>query len=113
LREQVGDARILAVLEPRSNTMKLGAMAARLPDALKTADMTFCFAGGLGKQSLGWDPAQVMASLGKRLVVADDIDALVEHVVREANPSDHVVVMSNGGFGGFHDKLLAALEHAP
>ena len=113
LREQVGDARILAVLEPRSNTMKLGAMAARLPDSLKAADMTFCFAGGQGKQSLGWDPAQVMASLGNRLVVVDDINTLVEQVVAKAQPGDHVVVMSNGGFGGFHDKLLKALESRP
>lgn len=110
LRRQVGAARILAVLEPRSNTMKLGAMAARLPASLKEANHTFCYAGGQGKQALGWDPAQVMAALGDALSVEHDLDALVAQVVAHAQTGDHVVVMSNGGFGGVHEKLLGALE---
>jgi UDP-N-acetylmuramate: L-alanyl-gamma-D-glutamyl-meso-diaminopimelate ligase len=109
LRQRVDKARILAVLEPRSNTMKLGAMAARLPQSLQQADQTFCYAGGQGKQALGWDPAQVMAALGDTLTVDHDLDMLVAHVVAKAQPGDHVVIMSNGGFGGVHDKLLAAL----
>lgn len=109
LRREVRDARILAVLEPRSNTMKLGAMAARLADSLADADHTFCFAGGHGKQALGWNPAEVMASLGDRLTVDHELDALVAHVAAHARSGDHVVVMSNGGFGGVHEKLLTAL----
>lgn len=110
LRHQVGTARILVVLEPRSNTMKLGSMAARLPAALKEANHTFCYAGGQGKQSLGWDPRAVMVELGDTLTVDQDLSELVSHVVAHARAGDHVVIMSNGGFGGVHDKLIAALE---
>jgi len=113
LRQQIGQARIIAVLEPRSNTMKLGAMAAKLPQALQAADQTFCFAGGQGKQSLGWNPNEVMQALGDTLSVEQDIDALVTQVAAAARAGDHVVIMSNGGFGGFHDKLLARLEARP
>ena len=109
LRRQVGDARILAVLEPRSNTMKLGAMAARLPDSLQLADRIFCFGARSGKHALGWNPDEVLAPLGKRASSYDDLSALVAAVVREAQPGDHVLVMSNGGFGGVHGKLLDAL----
>ncbi|MVW78313.1 UDP-N-acetylmuramate:L-alanyl-gamma-D-glutamyl-meso-diaminopimelate ligase [Bordetella sp. 02P26C-1] len=109
LRRQVGDARILAVLEPRSNTMKLGAMAARLPGALSAADHVFCFGARAGKHALGWNPAEVLAPLGDRVDCYDDLDALVAAVTRLARPGDHVLVMSNGGFGGVHGKLLAAL----
>ena len=112
LRRQVGPARILAVLEPRSNTMKLGAMAAKLPASLREADHTFCYAGGQGKQALGWDPAKVLGELGDALSVEQDLDVLVSHVVTQARAGDHVVVMSNGGFGGVHEKLLTALEQA-
>src|SRR5690606_8217385 len=100
LRRQVGQDRILAVLEPRSNTMKLGAMAARLPDALRQADQVFCFGARSGKHALGWNPAEVLAPLGERASSYDDLDALVEAVAAAARPGDHVLVMSNGGFGG-------------
>lgn len=110
LRRQVGPARILAVLEPRSNTMKLGAMAARLPDSLRDADLVFCFGARAGKHALGWNPAEVLAPLGDRASSYDDIDALVAAVVQAARPGDQVLVMSNGGFGGIHGKLLTALE---
>ncbi|NMU88712.1 UDP-N-acetylmuramate:L-alanyl-gamma-D-glutamyl-meso-diaminopimelate ligase [Achromobacter ruhlandii] len=110
LRRQVGAARILAVLEPRSNTMKLGAMAARLPDSLRDADLVFCFGARAGKHALGWNPAEVLAPLGERASSYDDIDALVAAVTQAARPGDQVLVMSNGGFGGIHGKLLAALE---
>ncbi|MBK6863225.1 MAG: UDP-N-acetylmuramate:L-alanyl-gamma-D-glutamyl-meso-diaminopimelate ligase [Ideonella sp.] len=99
--------RILAVFEPRSNTMKLGTMKAQLPWSLEQADLAFCHAGGLA-----WDPAQVLAPMGEQAVVCDSIDALVKRVVAEARPGDHVLCMSNGGFGGVHDKLLRALAAA-
>ena len=109
LRRRVGAARILAVLEPRSNTMKLGHMAALLPEALAAADRVFIFGAREGKHALGWDPAQVLAPLAARAQVNDDLDRLVAAVVGEARPGDHVLVMSNGGFGGIHDRLLGAL----
>jgi UDP-N-acetylmuramate: L-alanyl-gamma-D-glutamyl-meso-diaminopimelate ligase len=112
LRKQVGPARILAVLEPRSNTMKLGAMAARLPEALEPADFTFCYAGGQGKQALQWDPGAALAPLAPRVQVALDIETLVADVVAMAQPGDHVVIMSNGGFEGVHDKLLGAMRQS-
>jgi UDP-N-acetylmuramate: L-alanyl-gamma-D-glutamyl-meso-diaminopimelate ligase len=96
--------RILAVFEPRSNTMKLGTMAAQLPWSLEAADLAFCHSGGLD-----WDAAAALAPMGARAQVAGSIDALLALVVAAARPGDHVVCMSNGGFGGVHDKLLAAL----
>jgi UDP-N-acetylmuramate: L-alanyl-gamma-D-glutamyl-meso-diaminopimelate ligase len=109
LRRRVGDARILAVLEPRSNTMKLGTMAERLPGALRAADRIFCFGAQTGKHAVGWDPARVLAPLGDRAESHDDLDAMVAAIARAARPGDHILVMSNGGFGGIHGKLLDAL----
>jgi UDP-N-acetylmuramate: L-alanyl-gamma-D-glutamyl-meso-diaminopimelate ligase len=96
--------RILAVFEPRSNTMKLGSMKAQLPWSLEEADLAFCHSAGLG-----WDAAEALAPMGKQARVCDSIEALVAAVVREARPGDHVLCMSNGGFGGVHAKLLKAL----
>jgi UDP-N-acetylmuramate: L-alanyl-gamma-D-glutamyl-meso-diaminopimelate ligase len=104
LRRRVGTQRILAVFEPRSNTMKLGAMKAQLPWSLEEADMAFCSSAGLG-----WDAAQALAPMGKAAEVCDTIDKLVTRVVAAARPGDHVLCMSNGGFGGVHGKLLEAL----
>ncbi|MEO6984150.1 MAG: UDP-N-acetylmuramate:L-alanyl-gamma-D-glutamyl-meso-diaminopimelate ligase, partial [Paralcaligenes sp.] len=109
LRKQVGTGRILAVLEPRSNTMKLGTMAARLPAALQAADLIFCFGATAGKHALGWDPKQVFAPLGERASAYDDLDALIAAVVANARAGDTILVMSNGGFGGIHQKLLDRL----
>ena len=109
LRRRVGHARILAVLEPRSNTMKLGSMAKRMPDCLRAADLTFCYGAAAGKHALGWAPTQVLAPLGTRARCFDDLGSLVGAVVAEARPGDHVLVMSNGAFGGVHDQLLAGL----
>ncbi len=97
--------RILAVFEPRSNTMKLGTMAAQLPWSLEAADLSFCHSGGLG-----WDAASALAPMGDRARVVDAIEALVAQVAAAARAGDHIVCMSNGGFGGVHDKLLAALR---
>jgi len=104
LRRKVNGARIVAVLEPRSNTMKLGAMKDALPGSLAAADRVFCYAA-----NIGWDVAQALAPLGARAAVHDDLDALVAAIAAEARPGDHVLVMSNGGFGGIHAKLLARL----
>ena len=112
LRAKIGSERILAVLEPRSNTMKLGTMAARLPAALAAADLVFCYGQQEGKQALGWDPLVVLASLGTRLQAEHQIDALVSKLAAQARAGDHIVVMSNGGFGGIHAKLLDALTTA-
>lgn len=106
LRKRVGAARILAVLEPRSNTMKLGVMKSQLPDSLVNADMVF----GYGSiESLGWDLGESLAPLGAAAQAFSDLDALVAAVKSVAQAGDHVLVMSNGGFGGVHEKLLAAL----
>jgi UDP-N-acetylmuramate: L-alanyl-gamma-D-glutamyl-meso-diaminopimelate ligase len=105
LRRKVGLQRILAVFEPRSNTMKLGTMKAQLPWSLEDADLAFCLQG-----NYGWDAAEALAPMGSRALVADSVDALVAAVRRVAKPGDHVLCMSNGGFGGIHAKLLHALK---
>ncbi len=97
--------RILAVFEPRSNTMKLGTMKAQLPWSLELADLAFCHAGGLG-----WDAREALAAMRAKAQVADDIEQLVQQVVAASQPGDHVVCMSNGGFGGVHAKLLERLR---
>ena len=105
LRRRIGrEGRILAVLEPRSNTMKLGVMKAQLPESLREADRIYCYAA-----NLGWDAREALAPLGDVAVVADDLDVLVARVVADAREGDQVLVMSNGGFGGVHGKLLTAL----
>jgi len=104
LRRKVGLERILAVLEPRSNTMKLGTMKAQLPWSLEEADLSFCYQG-----NLGWDAREALSPMGDKAVVCDTIDQLVAAVRRAAKPGDHVLCMSNGGFGGVHDKLLTSL----
>src|SRR5690606_33490893 len=111
LREQVGSQRILAVLEPRSNTMKLGTMTARLPEALQAADQVFCYGATSGPNALGWDPAQALAPLGERASAFSDIDGLVAAVGAAARSGDHILVMSNGGFAGVHDRILDSLQH--
>ena len=108
VRRRAGANRILALLEPRSNTMRLGTMRDRLAASLRDADLIFCFE----PPQLGWDPRTALAPLGERALVFSDLDRLVEAVVRAARPGDQVIAMSNGGFGGVHGKLLAALAVA-
>jgi UDP-N-acetylmuramate: L-alanyl-gamma-D-glutamyl-meso-diaminopimelate ligase len=84
--------------------MKLGVMKAQLPASLAEADLVFCYGA-----NLGWDAAEALAPLGNKAMVADDLDSLVKHIVAVAQPGDQILVMSNGGFGGIHGKLLAAL----
>ncbi len=105
LRQKVGKARILAVLEPRSNTMKLGVMKAALPVSLAAADHVYCYGA-----NLDWDAADAMAPLGDKARVFDNLDQLVSQLVEDSRPGDQVLMMSNGGFGGVHEKLLEALR---
>ena len=97
--------RILAVFEPRSNTMKLGTMKSQLPWSLEQADLAFCHGGGLG-----WDARDALAPMGGKAIVADTIAELVTQVAAAARPGDQLLCMSNGGFGGIHSKLLDALK---
>jgi len=96
--------RVLAVLEPRSNTMKLGSMKAQLPASLAGADQVYCYSGGVD-----WDVGAALAPLGDKLHVASELAALVDAIVAESRDGDRILVMSNGGFGGIHQKLLDAL----
>ena len=105
LRGKVGAARIFAVLEPRSNTMKLGVMKDALAGSLAAADRVYCYGAGLG-----WDPAAPLAPLGGRAEIHHDIPELVAAIAAAAQTGDHVLIMSNGGFGGIHEKLLAQLK---
>jgi UDP-N-acetylmuramate: L-alanyl-gamma-D-glutamyl-meso-diaminopimelate ligase len=109
LRRKLGvDARILAVFEPRSNTMKLGTMKAQLPWALEEADAAFALQG-----DYGWDVADALSPLaaeGTPVQTADNVPALVAQVAAFARAGDHVLCMSNGGFGGIHDLLLKRLQ---
>jgi UDP-N-acetylmuramate: L-alanyl-gamma-D-glutamyl-meso-diaminopimelate ligase len=105
LRRKVGpNARILAVFEPRSNTMKLGTMKSQLPWSLEDANLAFCHSGGLD-----WDAVEVLSPMGPRASVGDSVDEVIAQVVEAAQAGDHVLCMSNGGFGGIHAKLLTAL----
>ncbi len=105
LRRRVGlSARILAVFEPRSNTMKLGTMKAQLPWSVEEADLSFSLQG-----DYGWSVRGALQTLGDRALVADDVDTLVALITRHARAGDHVLCMSNGAFGDVHTKLLAAL----
>ena len=108
LRAKIGNARLIAVLEPRSNTMKQGALKDQLAGSLAGADLVFCYGAGLG-----WDAAAVLAPLGAKASVTESFDALLISIVKAARTGDHVLIMSNGGFGGIHDKLLRALNSPP
>ena len=102
---QKQSGRILAAFEPRSNTMKLGAMKSQLPWSLESADLSFCHSGGLD-----WDAAQALSPLGEKASVYTHVDALVADLCKAAKPGDQIVCMSNGSFGGIHAKLLTALR---
>ena len=106
LRRQIGNSqRILAIFEPRSNTMKLGTMKSQLPWSLEQADLSFCHSGGLD-----WDAHAALAAMGHKAQVAANIDELVKQVMAHVQAGDHLLCMSNGGFGGVHDRLLNALK---
>lgn len=114
LRKKVGSARILAVLEPRSNTMKLGTMKQALAGSLSEADLVFGYGARVGnevsgKDALDWDLGSALLPLGDKARAFDNLDALVTAVVQSARPGDQILVMSNGGFGGVHQKILDAI----
>ena len=105
LRASVGPARILAVFEPRSNTMKMGSVKQALAGSVAGADLVFCYAGGLD-----WDVAGALSPLGNKSRCFDDVDALAVAVASAARSGDHVLIMSNGGFGDIHEKVLRLLR---
>jgi UDP-N-acetylmuramate: L-alanyl-gamma-D-glutamyl-meso-diaminopimelate ligase len=104
LRAKVGAARIIAVLEPRSNTMKLGTMKDALPDSLSEADAVYCYGG-----NVDWDIAEALQPIAQKSQVFMDLDTLITAIATVAKPGDHILIMSNGGFGGIHQKLLNQL----
>jgi UDP-N-acetylmuramate: L-alanyl-gamma-D-glutamyl-meso-diaminopimelate ligase len=106
LRARLPHARIITVLEPRSNTMKLGVHRDQLAPALALADAAWFFSA----PGLGWDLSAALAPLGARARIEASVDALVQGIAGEARPGDQVLVMSNGGFGGLHEKLLTELR---
>lgn len=106
LRRSVGSARIIAVLEPRSNTMRLGVHQHTLGPSLAGADSVLLYA----PPDLGWNLAGVAATLAGKGQVFDSIDAIVAHLAQQTRAGDHVLIMSNGGFGGLHERLLEALR---
>jgi UDP-N-acetylmuramate: L-alanyl-gamma-D-glutamyl-meso-diaminopimelate ligase len=105
LRRRSGAARIVAVLEPRSHTMRMGVHQHTLAPALAAADEVWLYT----PPDLGWDTAAVLAALGSRAHASADVDALARELAQHARAGDQVLIMSNGGFGGLHEKLLAAL----
>jgi UDP-N-acetylmuramate: L-alanyl-gamma-D-glutamyl-meso-diaminopimelate ligase len=111
LRARVGpQGRILAVLEPRSNTMKLGTMKAALPGSLAGADLVFGYGANHGKDALGWNLGEALQPLGAKASAHDALEPLVQAILGAAHPGDQILVMSNGGFGGVHAKILDGLR---
>ena len=106
LRRRVGQARIVAVLEPRSNTMRMGVHQSTLAPSLAGADEVWLYT----PPDLGWDAESIVRSLGSRGHSSRDVNTLAADLARSVRPGDHVLIMSNGGFGGLHGKLLAHLE---
>ena len=106
VRLKAGAGRVFAVLEPRSNTMKLGTHKAALADSLRGADRVFVYKS----PDVKWDVGDAMVPLGSLVAVHEDLARLTEAIVAEARPGDHLVLMSNGSFGGLHERLLQALR---
>ncbi len=100
------ESRIVAVLEPRSNTMKMGTMKDRLPASLSEADAVVCYAD----PKLGWDVGAALAPLGEKLHVLHSIEETAKAAAALAQKGDYILVMSNGGFGGIHEKILSLLK---
>jgi UDP-N-acetylmuramate: L-alanyl-gamma-D-glutamyl-meso-diaminopimelate ligase len=104
LRAKVGKARIIAVLEPRSNTMKLGTMKDQLSKSLKDADQVFCYG-----EKLGWNAEEALAPIKSKSFVGLEMKTFVEAILKEAKSGDHILVMSNGSFNGIHQTLLQGI----
>ena len=105
LRNKINDARIIAVLEPRSNTMRMGTWQDRLAECLKAADLVFCYTS-----NLGWDVEEALKPIGSRAVSSDNLEKLIEAITVATHPGDYVLIMSNGGFGGIQEKILKSLN---
>jgi UDP-N-acetylmuramate: L-alanyl-gamma-D-glutamyl-meso-diaminopimelate ligase len=106
LRQKVKGQRIIAIMEPRSNTMKQGVHQETLADAFIEADHTFLFAA----DNLDWDLSKAVSSLGKKVKVMDNIENIVNTVASLAEAGDHILIMSNGDFSGLHQKLIEKLS---
>ncbi len=104
LREKIGKARLIAVLEPRSNTLKQGVLKEQLADSLNQADAVFCYSAGLA-----WDVGQALSALGDKLTVETQFETLLDRLSGSLRPGDFVLIMSNGGFNGLHGKLIERL----
>jgi UDP-N-acetylmuramate: L-alanyl-gamma-D-glutamyl-meso-diaminopimelate ligase len=104
LRAKVGKARIIAVLEPRSNTMKLGTMKSALPQSLKDADQVFCYG-----EKLTWSAEEALVSIKDKSFVGQDMKNFIEAILKEAKSGDHILIMSNGSFNGIHQRLLQGI----
>jgi UDP-N-acetylmuramate: L-alanyl-gamma-D-glutamyl-meso-diaminopimelate ligase len=110
LRRRVGRAaRIIAVLEPRSHTMRMGVHRDTLAPSLAGADQVWLYT----PPDLGWDTGAVLAAFGPRGHAAAEVAALARELARAARAGDHVLIMSNGGFGGLHERLLTELRATP
>lgn len=105
LRAKIGQARIIAVLEPRSNTMKLGVWQNDLAASLDQADRIFCYA-----HQIGWNIDSALASLDDKTEIHHDLTTMISAIAATAHPGDHILIMSNGSFSGLHDKLLDTLR---
>lgn len=105
LRARVGGQRILAVLEPRSNTMRLGVHNNDLAAALASADRVWLYQ----PPDLGWDPHAALAPLAERSEIHTSVEAIVEALAGAARPGDHILIMSNGGFDDIHQRLRRRL----
>jgi len=108
LREKIGTSRIIAVLEPRSNTMKSGVWQNSLATSLTQADQVFCYIN-----QLEWDVQGALSALGDKVSTHEDLQQMVDSITTAARAGDHILIMSNGSFGGLHDKLLVSLEQYP
>lgn len=111
VQTSAGGGRILAVLEPRSNTMKMGAQGIKqaLPGSLQDADRVYIYGAASGKDAVKWDMAETFSPIAEKTATYHELDVLVQEVVSEARTGDAILVMSNGGFGGVHQRLLDAL----
>lgn len=109
---ETGLNRVIAVLEPRSNTMKLGAMKQALPESLKEADLVFGYGAATGKDALGWNLSEAFLPLAEKASAFNDLDEMVQAIVQAVRPGDHILVMSNGGFGNVHQKILDRISLA-
>ena len=107
LRKHCGNEKIIAILEPRSNTMKMGVHKDTLLNSLQLADTVFIYQPG----DIEWDILELQDDSTRNISMHTDINMLVDEVLDMSQPNDNILVMSNGGFAGIHDKLLQGLEH--